>query len=256
MAKKAVTKKKKLIFDVDEDGVILLQDKDIPESYEDRVELIRSLARYSSKHVLSANWNIGMAVDKIKQAFMEESGKDNTYGSGAVNKISEDTGVSYRLVSDTHRFYTQHKDLKKISTTNLDWSIFRTLLGVDDDKKRLEAEKKAEEENWTVNDASAHVKQLKKAETPPAKKPKDSKPNPRLYFATVAADIAQFDDLIKRQYTKFSEMVDICNDDSRVSEEEWESIKDNMLEISKASARVINRLNTGFLRAKDQVGEE
>ncbi|MBI1977202.1 MAG: thermonuclease family protein [Candidatus Omnitrophica bacterium] len=80
------------------------------------------------------------------------------YGKKVIVRLQKDLSVHETVLRRTIQFYEAfpiHATWRKLS-----WSHFRALLSVEDDQKRIELAKKADANNWTVQELEAQIRKL------------------------------------------------------------------------------------------------
>lgn len=126
--------------------------------------LDRAQNAYNREKVITY-WRIGRSISKHLLKNKERA----DYGKSLYKRLSEDLSVGERLLYQMSQFYNAYPNLKP--TQNLNWSHYRLLTSVKDEKKRNLLESKVSDDNWSKRTLEDFIKEDKEPEAKP-KKPK------------------------------------------------------------------------------------
>ena len=100
-------------------------------------------------------WRIGEAISK----HLLENKTRADYGRQLYARLSQDLSIGERLLYQMTQFYNAYPNLKP--SQNLNWSHYRLLTSIKDQKQRSILEYKAAEENWSKRTLENFIKEDK-----------------------------------------------------------------------------------------------
>jgi predicted nuclease of restriction endonuclease-like (RecB) superfamily len=131
----------------------------------------RAKEAYNREKVITY-WRIGRAISK----HLLENKTRADYGRQLYARLSQDLDIGERLLYQITQFYNAYPNLKP--SQNLNWSHYRVLTSIKDQRQRNILEYKAANENWSKRELESFIKEDKEksAKTLKAKiKAKDTK---------------------------------------------------------------------------------
>jgi len=124
--------------------------------------LSRAKEAYNREKVITY-WKIGKAISK----HLLENKTRADYGRQLYARLSQDLGIGERLLYQMTQFYNAYPNLKL--SQNLNWSHYRVLTSVKDERQRNILEHKAANENWSKRTLENFIKEDKEKNTKPLK---------------------------------------------------------------------------------------
>ena len=121
-------------------------------------EIARGLSRAQeayNRQKLITYWKIGRAVSRHLSRYEESI----NYGKRLYSRLSQDLGVSERMLYLITNFYNTYPEFKP--SQNLNWSHYRVLTSIKDKKQRNILESKASNENWSKRALEDFIKEDK-----------------------------------------------------------------------------------------------
>jgi len=109
-------------------------------------EIAKGLSRAQeayNRQKLITYWKIGRAISQHLSQYKESI----NYGKRLYSRLSQDLGVSERMLYLITSFYNAYPHFKP--SQNLNWSHYRVLTSIKDERQRNILESKASNENWS-----------------------------------------------------------------------------------------------------------
>lgn len=100
-------------------------------------------------------WRIGKEIN----AHLPENNQDS-YGKNLFQKLEEDTGISRDVLYKMRSFYKFYPKIPN-GEKSLNWSHYKTLIGIKDVQKREDLERLVMENSWSQRDLQDEIKRSK-----------------------------------------------------------------------------------------------
>lgn len=121
-------------------------------------EIARGLSRAQeayNRQKLITYWKIGRTISNHLSRYKESI----NYGKRLYSRLSQDLGVSERMLYLITNFYNAYPHFKP--SQNLNWSHYRVLTSIKDERQRNILEYRAANENWSKRELEAFIKEDK-----------------------------------------------------------------------------------------------
>ncbi len=114
--------------------------------------LERAKEAYNQQKLITY-WRIGEAISK----HLLENKTRADYGRQLYARLSQDLSIGERLLYQITQFYNAYPNLKP--SQNLNWSHYRVLTSIKDERQRNILEHKAANENWSKRELESFIKE-------------------------------------------------------------------------------------------------
>jgi hypothetical protein len=220
--------------------------EEIPEDYEGLSEKVQEILGDMGSSMLGYAWRIGRMI----VAAQEKEGK---YGTRIIERLGEDLNKSTTYLSSFKRFYVQHKEATELP--KIEFAHARLIGKLTSEEDRTLLEQQAFENNWTVKEVDAAVKEVQKREDEEAgadKKVKNRRaPNAASYFGKMERSLQDFHLDLELMLEQSPDMLLLANDQERTTDEQYEKVVESLEEAADWAAKIVGYLNRMVIPMKD-----